>query len=83
MKERKHIIKDNRKKKLYVFLTFLLLSTVYWSIIKLSAIYTQTISIEIDYTNLTNDKVLENKPIEKLDVLFKTTGFNLLLQSFV
>lgn len=82
MKERKHIIKDNRKKKLYVFLTFLLLSTVYWSIIKLSAIYTQTISIEIDYTNLTNDKVLENKPIEKLDVLFKTTGFNLLLQSF-
>ena len=55
---------------------------MYWTIMKLSATYTKIISIETEYTNLTNDKVLYNKPIETIDVLFETTGINLLLQSF-
>ena len=59
-----------------------MISTILWMISKLSEEYIHTVKVTTEYTNLTNDKIMRNKPLTELDVLFEISGFNLLKHNF-
>lgn len=82
MKKNEHKFRLKKKSKTQVFLTFLLLATILWFISKLSKEYTHTVEVSTNYINLSNDKELENIPTSKLNLVLKTTGFNLLGYTF-
>jgi len=63
---------------MHIFFIFLGLSTILWTMSKLSKEYTHTVIASTNYINFTSDKELQNKPIEKLELVLKTTGFSLL-----
>ncbi|REE82060.1 YbbR-like protein [Lutibacter oceani] len=73
-------IKNNRKFK--VFLFFLVLTSIIWLLIELSKTYTSSTVFNVEYKNLPNDKLLQTKPVAKLDVAIKAPGFNLLKYKF-
>ena len=73
-------IKNNRKFK--VFLFFLVLTSIIWLLIELSKTYTSSTVFNVEYKNLPNDKLLQIKPVAKLDVAIKAPGFNLLKYKF-
>ncbi len=73
-------IKNNRKVK--VFLFFLVLTSIIWLLIELSKTYTSSTVFNVEYKNLPNDKLLQTKPVAKLDVAIKAPGFNLLKYKF-
>ena len=64
--------------KLKTFLVFFCLSVLFWLLIKLSKTYTSDAIFNITYSNLPIDKVVQNEPIEEIEVLIESTGFNLL-----
>lgn len=74
-------LKKNRKTQ--VFLVFLVLSTILWAISKLSKEYTHTVKVKTNFINFTNDKELQNKPKDYLELVLKTSGFNLIGYSFL
>jgi len=78
LKKKVNISRSKKNKKTQVFLIFLGLSTIFWAISKLSKEYTHTVEVKINYTNLTSDKELQNKPVDYLELVLKTSGFNLL-----
>lgn len=74
-------IKASKNKKIQMIFVFLALSTTLWLITKLLNTYTHTVVLNTEYIHLTNDKVLYNKPLDKVDIVMRTTGFNLLLEN--
>ncbi len=75
-KTKKRISRKNNK--IQVFFIFLGLATILWFISKLSKDYTHTVKANTVYINLTNDKKMQNKPINQIEMVLKTSGFNLL-----
>ena len=73
-------LKNN--KKLRVFLLFLLLSFLFWILIKLSREYISEVEFEIAYTDIPNNKLIQNEPEHKLNLTLKTIGFKLLNYGF-
>jgi hypothetical protein len=67
-----------KNKKLHVFFIFLGLSTILWTMSKLSKEYTHTVAVKTNYINFTRDKELYNKPVDHLELVLKATGFSLL-----
>lgn len=65
-------------RKIRVFLFFLLLTSVFWLLIQLSKTYTTTIFFNLEYTNLPKSKLLQSKPLNKIETLVKGQGFYLL-----
>ncbi|CAL2107403.1 conserved hypothetical protein [Tenacibaculum sp. 190524A02b] len=60
------------------FIGFLITSLLFWLLMNLSKTYTTEISVPVSYTNLGLDKVLLEKPQEKLALQVKGTGFKLI-----
>lgn len=50
---------------------------------KLSKEYTHTVKVSTNYVNFSNDMELHNSPIKKIDIVLKTSGFNLLRYSLI
>lgn len=73
-------LKNNRK--LRVFLLFLLLSIIFWSLIKLSKDYIADVEFELKYTDIPNNKLIQNEPDQKVKLTLKTIGFKLLGYQF-
>ena len=73
-------IKSN--KKLNVFLLFLVLSFVFWMLIKLSRTYTSSVEINLSYTDLPKNKMLQAEPKSKVKVTLDAVGFTLLKYKF-
>lgn len=71
-------INFKKNKKLRMFFIFLVLSIIFWTLSKLSKEYIHTVAFNVKYINATNDKLLQNKPVDKLSVALKTSGFKLL-----
>jgi len=69
---------SRKNNKIQVFFIFLGLATILWFISKLSKDYTHTVKANTVYINLTNDKKMQNKPVNQIDMVLKTSGFNLL-----
>jgi YbbR domain-containing protein len=69
-------LRNNRKIKVFVF--FLILTSIIWLLIELSKTYTSSAIFKVEYKNLPSDKLLQIKPVSKIDVAIKAPGFNLL-----
>ncbi len=68
----------SKKKIPKTFISFLLASVLIWLLITLSKEYTATISFPIEYTNISQNKLLQSTPIKELKVVVKTNGFKIL-----
>lgn len=64
------------------FISFLIASVLMWFLIALSKEYTTTITFAVSYTNIPQDKLLQNKPIKEIDITVKSTGFNIIRSNF-
>lgn len=73
-------LKNNRK--LRVFLLFLILSIIFWSLIKLSKEYIAEVEFDLNYTDIPNNKLIQNEPDQKIKLTLKTIGFKLLGYQF-
>lgn len=69
-------------KKLRVFLLFLLLSFMFWTLIKLSREYISEVEFGLTYTDVPKNKLIQNEPSEKIKLTLKTSGFKLLRYGF-
>ncbi|MFK7747394.1 MAG: CdaR family protein [Kordia sp.] len=69
-------------KKINVFLIFFVISFIVWTLVKLSNTYTDTITMTVTYTNLSNDKILLGSEESTVQAQVKTTGFRMLRQKF-
>lgn len=65
-------------KKLRVFLLFLILSFLFWSLIKLSKNYIADVEFNLVYVDVPKNKLLQNVPVSKVKLTVKTIGFKLL-----
>jgi len=73
-------IKSN--KKLRVFLLFLLMSFLFWSLIKLSKNYISEVTFDLVYTDVPKNKLIQNKPDKTIVLTLRTVGFKLLKYGF-
>ncbi|WP_218599307.1 CdaR family protein [Polaribacter sp. NJDZ03] len=64
------------------FISFLIASILMWFLITLSREYTTSITFPVNYKNIPQDKLLQNKPIKEIDIIVKSTGFNLIRSGF-
>ena len=69
-------------KKLRVFLLFLLLSFMFWTLIKLSREYISEVEFGLTYTDVPQNKLIQNEASEKIKLTLKTSGFKLLRYGF-
>ena len=69
-------------KKLRIFLLFLLLATLFWSLIKLSKEYISEVEFELAYSDIPNNKLIQNEPDKKVKLTLKTIVFKLLNYEF-
>ncbi len=69
-------IKNAKSSKM--ILIFLAVSFLFWILIKLSKQYTDTVHINVEYYNLSQDKMLQEEPLKTIDVTLKTFGFDLI-----
>lgn len=64
--------------KVRMFIVFLVLSLLFWFLIKLSKTYTAAVGFDVNYTNVPAMKVFQQASTAELTVSLKTSGFNLL-----
>ena len=69
-------------KKLRVFLLFLILSILFWTLIKLSKEYISEVVFDVVYTDIPKNKLLQNTPESQVSLTLKTSGFKLLRYGF-
>ena len=69
-------------KKLRVFLLFLFLSFLFWTLIKLSREYISEVEFGLNYTDVPKNKLIQNEPSETIKLTLKTSGFKLLRYGF-
>ena len=60
------------------FIGFLIASVLIWLLITLSKEYTATLTFPVKYTNISQNKLLQKEPTKEIDVLVKSSGFNIL-----
>ena len=65
-------------KMYYSFILFFLLSVVFWFMTKLSKEYDGTIKFPVTYTNLPDNKLLQENPLNFIEIHVKTSGFKLI-----
>ena len=74
---------ENNTKISKSFIVFLITAVVIWFLITLSKVYTISISFPVKYSELSQDKILQNEPLKEIDILVKSTGFNILSTRFL
>ena len=67
-----------KKRKVKVFLVFLLCASLAWLINKLSQTYTSNTTFNITYVNIPSEFLLANTPKKELQVRLKAVGFQFL-----
>jgi len=76
------ILKAVKNKRLNVFGLFFLLTFAFLALTKLSKKYTETISLDIKYVNLPENRLITLDSAPKCNALVSDIGFNLLLYHF-
>jgi len=64
-----------KKRKVKVFIFFLFLSTLAWSLSNLSRLYVSNTAFTIKYSNSLNGYLLSDSPKKKIEVRLKAVGF--------
>ncbi|ETN95639.1 CdaR family protein [Zhouia amylolytica] len=72
-----------KRPKSLVFLTFLLVSFILWLLIKLTQIYSYSVSYNVVYKNLPKNKLFLNPPSTRVNVLVEANGFRLLKTNLI
>ena len=67
-----------KKRKVKVFLVFLLCASVAWLINKLSQTYTSNTTFQVEYVNIPKEFLLANSPKEEIQVRLQAVGFQFL-----
>lgn len=79
----KNTLSSARKnKKQHVLLLFLIVSTFFWFLTKLSKEYRSVVPYNVVYKNLPTAKLFQNNPPETLELYIRSTGFKLLSEKF-
>lgn len=73
-------LKNNRK--LRVFLLFLMLSILFWTLIKFSKSYISEVEFNLVFTEIPQNKLIQNESTGKIKVTVMTIGFKLLKYGF-
>lgn len=68
--------------KINTFIVFLVLSLLFWVLIKLSKTYSDEVTFKLNYINLPTNKVMQVEPLKKVHAIIQSTGFNLLSYNF-
>ncbi|WP_254713157.1 CdaR family protein [Polaribacter sp. HaHaR_3_91] len=53
-----------------------------WFLITLSKEYTTSLTFSVNYKNIPQDKLLQNNPTKEIDIIVKSTGFNIIRSGF-
>ncbi len=61
-----------------IFSMFLVLTTIIWFLIELSKSYSTIAEIKIEYKNLSNTQILQEPPLDRVEVVLRSSGFNLM-----
>lgn len=69
---------ERKKKGFPVFLICLLLATLFWLLVKLSASYSVTYPLKVRYEHIPEGKILAPSEDSVVNVSFKSDGYNLL-----
>lgn len=64
------------------FIGFLIVSFLIWMLINLSKQSVTTVSYEIEYYGLSQDKILQENPVDEIKLLVKGTGYKLFATNF-
>lgn len=64
------------------FIVFLCASLFIWALIKLSKQYTSYVTFPVEYTDLSQDRLLQKAPHKDLKILLKGSGFRLVSSNF-
>ena len=64
------------------FLVSLLFAMLFWSLIKLSSEYKTVVSFPVEYTNIPQNKLIQNSPLKAIDIQVKASGFKLVALNF-
>ncbi|MDA8596085.1 hypothetical protein N9L20_06360 [Flavobacteriaceae bacterium] len=75
--------KPKNQQRAYVFVFFLVLSTIFWLLIKLSNTYSSVVNYDLIYRGIPNDKILQNKPTNQIKVIVSGTGYRILNEKLV
>mgnify|MGYP001575555489 FL=1 len=59
-------------------MSFLIASVLIWMLITLSKEYNATLRFPIKYSDFPQDKLLQKEPLTEIDVIVKSSGFNIL-----
>lgn len=60
------------------FFTFLIISFLIWLLITFSKEYNTVISFPVTYINIAQDKLLQEAPVNKIDIAIRASGFKIL-----
>lgn len=77
----KRQLKSKTSKKQHTLLLFLLISSLFWMLTKLSKEYETKIVYTANYIELPSSKLFQNSPETSLELIVKSTGFNLLREN--
>ncbi|MHB0756459.1 YbbR-like domain-containing protein [Polaribacter sp. M15] len=64
------------------FFTFLVISSLIWLLITFSKEYKAVISYPVKYTNIAQDKLLQQTPVKEINLVIKASGFKILRTKF-
>jgi len=64
------------------FIGFLVASTLMWFLITLSKEYSVTLTYPIGFSNIPQDKLLQDQTTKKIDLLVQASGYNILRSRF-
>jgi len=78
----KKIIKKPNLKIPKSLLFFVLVSFLFWMLIKLSKTYESEQKFTLTYINLPSNKLLQNEPLKEMSLELEATGFRLLTSQF-
>lgn len=68
----------SKRKLPKTFISFLIISFLIWVLIAFSKEYDTTIKFPVSYQNISQNKLLQEEPIQKIDINIKATGFKIL-----
>ena len=65
-------------RKIKVFFIVFILTSIIWLLIELSKTYTSTVQVRVKYKNIPEAKLLQNTPVEEVEVIVRAPGFSIL-----
>lgn len=64
------------------FIGFLIIAILIWFLITLSKDYITTLTFPVKYSHLSQDKILQKEPIKEIEIIVKSSGFNIISSRF-